>query len=273
MLKKITLLFATVFALHLFDSCTKVPITGRRQMNLLPESTMMGLAITNYQEFLKTNKVITGTADAEMVKRVGQRIAKAVTAYLTKKNQQKRIAGYHWEYNLVDDKTVNAWCMPGGKIVVYKGLLPVTQNENALAVVMGHEIAHAIARHGNERMSEQLALQLSGMGLAVALSSKPQQTQQIFNTAYGVGTTVGVALPHSRFQESEADELGLIFMALAGYDPNEAVAFWSRMKAQSNGAPPVFLSTHPSDESRIAHVKALIPKALAFRSTYGLLAN
>jgi predicted Zn-dependent protease len=253
-------------------SCSQVPITGRRQMNLLPEFSMLSIALTSYKDFLSHNKVISTGPEAEQVKRVGKKIAKAITAYLSKKNNLKRIAGYQWEFNLVEDSKVNAWCMPGGKIVVYKGLLGVTQSEDALAVVMGHEVAHAIARHGNERMSEQLALQLGGIGLQVAIMDKPKETQNIFNTAFGIGTALGIALPHSRLQESEADEMGLIFMALAGYDPAQAVTFWQRMKAASKDAPPAFLSTHPSDASRIANMQKLIPKALAYRKTYGLLA-
>lgn len=235
-------------------------------MNLLPESEMMALALTEYQGFLKTHKVISGTADADMVSRVGNRIARAATDYLTRTKNTKRIAGYKWEYNLVEDKTVNAWCMPGGKIVVYSGLLPVTQNETALAVVIGHEVAHAVARHGNERMSQQLGIQLGGAALAVATSQKPQQTQQVFNQVYGIGSTVALALPFSRMHELEADKLGLMFMALAGYDPNEAPSFWQRMKqaSSSQAAPPAILSTHPSDDKRIAEIQAYLPTVLNF---------
>jgi predicted Zn-dependent protease len=274
MIKRISIIFTTIFIAQFFYGCTQVPITGRKQMNLLPESQMMSLALTSYSDFLKQNKVVSGSADAQMVQRVGQRIANAVTKYLAKKKNTQRIAGYKWEFNLVDNKEMNAWCMPGGKVVVYSGLLPVTQNENALAVVLGHEIAHAIARHGNERMSEQLALQLGGVGLQVAMSSQPQQTQNLFNQAYGIGSAVGVALPHSRKQETEADEMGLIFMALAGYNPHEATPFWQRMKSMTgNNKPPALLSTHPSDETRINNMKIFVPKAEAYVRTYGVLAN
>ncbi len=249
-------------------NCTKVPITGRRQMNLLPESQMMGLALTSYRDFLSKNKTLNN-ANADMVKRVGNNVANAVQRYLAKKNNLKRIAGYKWEFNLVENKEMNAWCMPGGKVVVYSGLLPVTQNEDALAVVMGHEIAHAIARHGNERMSQALALQLGGIGLGVALSTKPQQTQDIFNGLYGTGATVGVLLPHSRMQESEADEMGLMFMAMAGYDPAAAVPLWQRMKQMGGPKPPAFLSTHPDDATRIARLQKLVPKAQAYARLYG----
>jgi predicted Zn-dependent protease len=234
---------------------------------------MMSLALTNYHTFLSQSKVDAGTPDAAMVQRVGQRISTAVGAYLAKTKNSKRIAGYKWEFNLVDNKEINAWCMPGGKVVVYSGLLPVTQNETALAVVLGHEISHAIARHGNERMSEQLALQMGGVALDVALANQGSQTVNTFNQLYGIGTAVGVALPHSRLQESEADEMGLMFMALAGYDPNEAVPFWQRMKSMTGTKPPFYLSDHPSDETRIANMKRLIPKAQAMVRVYGVLAK
>ena len=253
--------------------CTSVPITGRKQMNLLPESQMMSLALTSYHQFLSTSKVDGGTPDAAMVQRVGQRISTAVARYLAKTKNSARISGYKWEFNLVENKEMNAWCMPGGKVVVYSGLLPVTQNETALAVVLGHEISHAIARHGNERMSEQMALLLGGVALDVALANQNTQTVNTFNQLYGVGTAVGVALPHSRLQESEADEMGLMFMALAGYDPHEAIPFWQRMKTMTGAKPPVYLSDHPSDESRIANMRKLIPKAEAMVRTYGVLAN
>ena len=272
-MKRIVIVGLIIGSLQLFEACTRVPITGRKQMNLLPESEMMSLALTSYSTFLKQSKVDTGTPDAAMVQRVGLRISKAVSAYLGKTKNSQRIAGYKWEFNLVNNKEMNAWCMPGGKVVVYSGLLPVTQNENALAVVLGHEISHAIARHGNERMSEQLALQLGATALDVALANQGTQTVNIFNQLYGVGSTVAVALPHSRLQESEADEMGLMFMALAGYNPNEAIPFWQRMKSMTGAKPPVYLSDHPSDESRIANMKKLIPKAEAMVKTYGVLAN
>ncbi|MFM2225959.1 MAG: hypothetical protein RJA07_2161 [Bacteroidota bacterium] len=274
MIKKSSIFFVAILAAQLFYSCTQVPITGRKQMNLLPESQMMSLALTSYSDFLKQNKVVTGTPDAQMVQRVGQRISQAVSVYLSKTKNSQRIAGYKWEFNLVDNKEMNAWCMPGGKVVVYTGLLPVTQNEDALAVVLGHEISHAIARHGNERMSEQLALQLGGVGLQVAMSNKPQATQNIFNQAYGIGSAVGIALPHSRSQETEADEMGLIFMALAGYNPSAASPFWQRMKSMTgNSKPPALLSTHPSDETRINNMKVFVPKAQAYVNKYGVLAK
>lgn len=242
--------------------CAKNPVTGRRSLQLVPESEMRSTAVQQYSSFLAENKVVQGNADAEMVKRIGNRMSEAVKTYLTSKGQADLIDGYQWEFNLVNNDQVNAWCMPGGKVVVYTGIMPVAQNEAGLAVVMGHEIAHAIAKHGNERVSQQMAAQGLGIGLQLALSSKPTQTQQIWNTAYGVGSQVGL-LKYSRTQESEADEMGLIFMALAGYNPDEAVNFWTRMsvKGQGSSKPPEFLSTHPSDNKRIADIKKWLPEA------------
>jgi predicted Zn-dependent protease len=261
-MNKYILAFAAVGLMA--SSCTRVPISGRRQMNLFPESQMMGLSLTAYKDFLTKNKTVTNP-DAAMVKRVGDRMAAAVKQYLTSHKMANRIQGYNWEFNLVESKDLNAWCMPGGKVVVYTGLLPVTKTEAGLAVVMGHEIAHAIARHGNERMSQSLALQLGGMGAAIAMQSKPQETQNIFNQSIGVGSALG-SLAHGRKQESEADDMGLIFMALAGYNPEEAITFWQRMAsaAGSGQKPPEFLSTHPSDATRIAKIKASLPKAKLF---------
>lgn len=255
-------LLATV-ACMLPPSCSKVPLTNRKQVNLLPESELMAMALTEYRSFLNENPAAPSSdANAAMVKSVGEKIRTAVTSYMSKNKMSDRIAGYKWEFNLVNDPQVNAWCMPGGKVVVYSGILPVTQNEAGLAVVMGHEIAHAIARHGNERMSQQMVAQMGGVALGVALQNKPQQTQALFNTAYGVGTTVGVLLPYSRLQESEADKLGLIFSAMAGYDPREAPKFWQRMAAKGGGSPPEFLSTHPSNDTRIKDINKFMPEAL-----------
>jgi predicted Zn-dependent protease len=177
---------------------------------------------------------------------------------------EKRIKGFEWEFNLVDDKAVNAWAMPGGKIVVYKGILPITKNDTGMAVVMGHEIAHIVAKHGNERMSQQLVVQMGGMALDVAMKEKPEQTRAIFQQAYGVTTQVGVMLPYSRKHEYEADKLGLVFMAMAGYNPESAIKFWEKMMAQGGAKPPEFLSTHPSDENRIAELKKYLPEAMKY---------
>lgn len=245
--------------------CSTVPITGRSQLSLISASEMNALSFQQYGDFLKQNKLSANQEQTSMVKRVGVNIQKAVEKYFAQNNLSKELDGYKWEFNLVESPDVNAWCMPGGKVVVYTGILPITKDETGLAVVMGHEIAHAIAQHGAERMSQGLLQQLGGVALSIAIKDKPQETQNLFMTAYGVGTTVGVMLPFSRTQESEADRLGLIFMAMAGYNPNYAVDFWTRMASQGGGGkPPEFLSTHPSDETRIADIKKELPEAMSY---------
>jgi predicted Zn-dependent protease len=254
-----------VLTVGLLTACSTVPLTGRNQLILIPDNQVMTLSFDQYNQFLSEHEVIKGTPETQMVQRVGQRIQKAVEAYLHKNGQEGLLSGYKWEFNLVKDKQVNAFCMPGGKVVVYSGILPVTENESGLATVMGHEIGHAIARHGNERMSQGLMVQMGGMALGAALSSRPQETQQLFMTAFGLGTQVGVLLPYGRLQESEADLLGLIFMAMAGYDPNTAVAFWQRMANQKDqAAPPEFLSTHPAHATRIADIRHHLPEAMTY---------
>ena len=256
--------YSGIIVLTLFMvACSKVPITGRKQLNMLPESQLMSMSLTQYQTFLKENKTIKSGSNAEMVKRVGNKIAKQVEAYMKKHGHGNRVKDYKWEFNLVDDDLVNAWCMSGGKVVFYTGILPITKNETGLAVVMGHEIAHAIARHGNERMSQGLLVQAGGLGLSVSLSEKPELTRNLLLQSFGVGGTLGI-LKFSRMHESEADKMGLIFMAMAGYDPDEAVKFWQRMSEQGGQKPPEFLSTHPHDDTRIADIKAYLPEALKF---------
>ncbi|MFZ2323460.1 MAG: M48 family metallopeptidase [Ignavibacteriaceae bacterium] len=244
--------------------CSTVPITGRSQLNLVSSSEMNSMSFQQYDEFLTQNKLSTDQNETAMVKRVGVKIQKAVETYFAQNNLSKELEGYQWEFNLVESPDVNAWCMPGGKVVVYTGILPITKDETGLAVVMGHEIAHAVAQHGSERMSQQMLQQLGGVALSVALKNEPETTQSIFSAAYGVGTEVGVMLPFSRTHESEADHLGLIFMAMAGYNPNYAVDFWTKMAAQGGSKPPEFLSTHPSDETRIADIKKELPEAMKY---------
>jgi len=246
-------------------SCSTVPITGRSQLNLIPGNSMLSMSLQQYDSFLKEHKLSADKEQTAKVKRVGVRIQDAVERYLGAKGMSDRLAGYKWEFNLVEDKQINAWCMPGGKVVVYTGILPVAQGEAGLAVVMGHEIAHAIAEHGNERMSHGLLAQFGGMALEEALSSQAGATKQLWMSVYGVGAQYGALLPYSRLQENEADRLGLIFMAMAGYDPNAAAPFWQRMASQKGGAaPPEFLSTHPSDATRIENIKRLIPEAMGY---------
>lgn len=258
--KKISLCFILLSII----SCSRVPLTGRKQVNMLPEGTLMSMSLTNYKDFLSQHKKL---ADSDPrtghVKQVGKRIQDAVAKYLNQEGLEKRIQGFNWEFNVVEEDVVNAWCMPGGKVVVYTGLLPVTQTDEGLATVMGHEIAHAIARHGNERMSQQLVVTMGGVALAVALSDKPKETQNIFLASYGVGSTLGV-LKYSRTHESEADKLGLIFMAMAGYDPSQAVAFWQRMSKTGGSSIPQFMSTHPSHETRIKDIQAFLPEAMNY---------
>lgn len=245
-------------------SCTKVPITGRKQVNLIPESELIGMSLTAYSEFLSQHKVLPDSDPrTQMVKRIGERIKTSSESFLKSKGQLKRVAGFQWEFNVVEENTVNAWCMPGGKVVVYTGILPVTKDEPSLAVVMGHEIAHAIARHGNERMSQALLIQAGGLTLQGLMSERPQQAQDLFLLSYGVSSTLG-ALAFSRQHESEADKMGLIFMAMAGYDPNTAIGFWERMAQSGGQAPPEILSTHPSDATRIADLKKFMPEALKY---------
>lgn len=246
-------------------ACQKVPITGRRQVSLIPESDMIAMSLTSYSEFLSKNPAVSETdANARMVSKIGTDMQKAVEVFMQEKGLSSRLEGYKWEFHMVNENTVNAWCMPGGKVVVYSGLLPVTQTEAALACVMGHEIAHAVARHGNERMSQGLLVQAGGLALSVALSQKPQITQDIFLQSYGISSQLGM-LKYSRTHESEADKMGLVFMAIAGYDPNEAVAFWERMAKASEGkSPPEILSTHPSDATRIADIKSFLPEAMKY---------
>lgn len=221
------------------------------------------MSLTQYRSFLSQNPPLPeSNPDAAMVKRVGSNISMGVKTFLKNKKQSKRIKNFKWEFNLVNDPSVNAWCMPGGKVVFNTGILPITQDEVGVAVVMGHEVAHAVARHGNERLSQQLVVAGGGIGLSLALQEKPAQTRNMFLAAYGVGSTLG-ALAYSRTHESEADKMGLVFMALAGYNPEAAVGFWQRMAQVSAGAakPPEFLATHPSDQRRIKDIQDFMPQA------------
>jgi len=256
------------FALALV-SCAKVPITGRSQLNLIPGSEMLAMSETQYTRFLGENKLSGDRAATAQVERVGNRIRDAVVSYMDSHGMGERIKGYKWEMHLVESKEVNAWCMPGGKVVVYTGILPVTKDDAGLAVVLGHEIGHAIAQHGNERMSQAMLAQAGGLALSEALKSHPAETQQLWMQAFGVGAQVGALLPFSRLQESEADRIGLVLMAMAGYDPHEAVGFWQRMAAHGGSKPPELLSTHPADERRIAELQKEIPEALKYYKKAG----
>ncbi len=245
----------------IFWACHKNAITGTRGLTLIPESEMMTMSYSQYDQFLTENKPLPDSDErVKLVKQCGLRIQKAVETYYAERGLSKQLDGFQWTFNVVDENTVNAWCMPGGKVVVYTGLLPVTQDEQSLAVVMGHEIAHAIARHGNQRMSQGMLMQFGGMALSVALSQKPQITQQLFMQSFGIGSQLGM-LSYSRKHETEADKMGLVFAAMGGYNPEAAVGFWQRMSAGGGQKPPELLSTHPSDERRIRDLQAFMPEA------------
>lgn len=252
----------------LFTACATVPLTGRRQASLVSEAEMQQMATQSYREFLNapTTRVVNNTAQSRKVKEIGSKIQSAVVKYMNANGYADQIAGFNWEYNLFESKDVNAWCMPGGKVAVFTGILPVTANDAGLATVMGHEIAHAIARHSSERYSNAMIAQ--GLGSIVGGAvTKSEAGAGVFQQIFGVGAQAGVLLPNSRKQESEADRLGLTFMAMAGYNPASAIDFWQRMAAQKNGgAPPEFLSTHPSDATRIADIKRYLPEAQKFYS-------
>jgi predicted Zn-dependent protease len=249
----------------LLYACASVAVTGRKQLSLISSDEIIGMSSAQYGEVLKTSKLSTDQTQVDLVKRVGTKIQKAVESYMAQQNRSAELAKFAWEFNLIeDDKTVNAWCMPGGKVAFYTAIMPICADENGVAVVMGHEVAHAIANHGAERMSEQMVAQLGMNVLGAAIGANPTGTQQIFMQAVGIGTNIGM-LKFSRKHESEADHMGLIFMAMAGYDPNGAPKFWERMSAGSGGQqPPEFMSTHPSHDTRIKDLQGWIPEAMGY---------
>lgn len=272
-MKKYILASAIVSIGFLF-SCATNPITGKSSLNFVSNSELFPSSFQQYGTFLKENKVITGTADAKRVESVGIRIKRAAEKYLIHLGQPQYLKDYQWEYKLVDNKEVNAWCMPGGKIVVYSGILPITKDEAGLATVMGHEVSHALANHGAQRMSASQLQQLGAVGVSVATGNKSAESQEMWQKYYGLGSQVGVMLPFSRSHETEADKIGLALMAIAGYNVDEAVLFWQRMSAKSGGTTtPEFLSTHPSDATRIANLKALIPEAKAIAAKVGVISK
>ena len=259
-MKKLNILFSFMIALSM---CQPTPETGRRQLNLVSEEELFKLSFEQYQEYLNTHEVITGTDDAELVKNVGENIKNAVQQYY--KDNPKKLQRYRWEFNLIKDTAVNAFAMPGGKVAIMSPILPVTANAAGLAFVIGHEAAHSVANHANERLSQLLLAELGGMALTEALQKQPQKTRELALVAYGLGAQVGILLPYSRIQESEADQLGLTFMAMAGYDPNQAIGFLERMMEMEKGQkPPEFLSTHPAEENRIKEIKKQLPEAMKY---------
>lgn len=268
-IKTLKFSFLVVLTALFLQTCGSVPLTGRRQLQLVSDEQVIALSLQQYQEFMRTAPVERGTTNAQMVTRVGTRIANAVETFLKNNGYESELEKYAWEFNLVKDKSVNAFAMPGGKIVIYDGLLPVTQNETALAVVIGHEIAHVVAKHSVERLSQQIAAQYGGAIAGSVLGGSAGG--QLGKAVFGLGAQYGVMLPYARKQEYEADELGLAFMALAGYDPRTAVPFWTRMAQSSTGSrPPEFLSTHPTDANRIANLDKIMPRVLPYYQGTGV---
>ena len=262
----------TAVILGIVTSCATNPFSGKKTMALVPDSEILPSAFAQYSAFLKESKVVSGTTNAKLVESVGIKIKNAAERYLNANGYQGYLKDYRWEYKLVESNEINSWCLPGGKIVVYSGILPVTKNEAGLATVMGHEVAHALANHGQQRMSGAMLQQLGAVGTQVLVGEKSEQTQALAMQAYGAGSNVLGMLPFSRSHESEADEIGLILMAIAGYNPDESVLFWQRMsaKAGAGGAPPEILSTHPSDATRMSNLQRLIPKAKAEAKKFGV---
>lgn len=250
-------------------SCSNVPLTGRKQFTAIPSEQMLALSAESYSQVLSENKVSNNAAYISSVNRVGKKVTAAVEKYLAMNGLESRTEAFDWQFNVLASEQLNAWCMPGGQIAFYEGIMPVCGDDNGIAIVMGHEIAHAVARHGNERMSQQLLISMGGVALSEALEKEKETTQQLALLAFGVGTQLGVSLPYSRTHESEADELGLYFMAMAGYDPRTAPAFWERMEQAGGARPPEFLSTHPDPMNRIQHLHEIMPKAMEYYDAAG----
>ncbi len=252
-------------------SCAINPFTGKKTMAFMPNAQLLPMAFAQYDQFLIDNNVVSGTSDAEMITRVGTRISMAAERWLDANNYQGYLKDYVWEYKLVKDKAVNAWCMPGGKIVFYTGILPIADGETGIAAIMGHEVAHALANHGQQRMSAEIIQQAGALGVAAATNDKSSTEQSVWMLAYGAGSSVAGMLPFSRSHETEADQIGLYLMAIAGYNPEEASMLWERMKANSGQkGSPEFLSTHPSNDSRISNLKSLAADAKSEARKFGV---
>lgn len=250
-------------ALFLLTGCSSVPLTGRKQVLLVSDQEVLSSSLTQYNDYMKSATKSTNQAQTQMVTRVGKKIAEATEAYLKANGLSSEIQNFAWEFNLVQDSQVNAFCMPGGKIVVYEGLMKLVSSDDELAVVIGHEVAHAVAKHSNERMSQQVMAQYGAAILGAATQNKSQAIQTVAGTVYGIGAQYGVMLPFSRKHELEADYMGLVFMTMAGYNPDVAVGFWQKMSAGSGGTTPEFMSTHPSDATRIADIQKALPEIKA----------
>ena len=266
---KSTRIIIALLAIFLIEACSQVPFTGRNQTQLIPISTINELSYSQYDDFLAENNALPADApETRLIRRIGNDIISAVEVYYKANKMEDQLKNFNWEFNVIESEQVNAFCMPGGKVVFYTGIMDVAENEDALAVIMGHEIAHALAHHGNERMSQMVWAQLGFAALDVAIAEQPDDTRNLIMAAAGAGAQIGIMLPFSRKHESEADEIGLYLMTMAGYDPTEAVPFWSRMSKQSAGAPPEFLSTHPGPERRAENLNKLVPKAREFAREY-----
>lgn len=260
-MKCIQKIAASLIVLLILTSCGSVPLTGRKQMLLVSDSEVLTASLTQYDEYIKTAPKSTDKTKTATVERVGKRIAAATEEYLRQNGMTSEINNFSWEFNLIKSDEINAFCMPGGKIVVYEGLLPLAASDDELAVVVGHEVAHAVAKHSNERMSQEILAQYGASVVDAALSNKSAATQQIGNTVFGLGAQLGVMLPYSRKHELEADYMGLVFMTMAGYNPNKAVSFWQKMSAASGGGNASdFMSTHPNDNKRIAQIQQYLPE-------------
>ncbi|MBD3366957.1 MAG: M48 family metalloprotease [Candidatus Eisenbacteria bacterium] len=248
--------------LVLAAGCATVPVTGRQQLALVPDRELVMMGADNYAQLMERSEIVTSGPEVDSVVRVGRRIAESTERFLVENGLENEVRAYDWQFNLIEDDAVNAFCMPGGRIGVYTGILDVTRDDEGLAVVMAHEVAHAVAGHSNERMSQMLIAELGGTALSRALDEEPERTRQLAMAAYGLGAQVGVLLPYSRRHESEADRIGLILMARAGYDPRAAVPFWRRMAREGGQTPPEFLSTHPHPDTRIEDIETHLPEAI-----------
>lgn len=261
-------IIATLCVVFLFVQCTTVPITGRKRINIVSDSQVLPTSFAQYNTFLQENKVSTNVEKSNQIKKIGKDISQAVDRFMRANNMVEEANSYKWEFNLIEDQTVNAWCMPGGKVVFYTGILPICANEDGIAAVMGHEVAHAFAKHGQERMSQGQLQQIGGLAVALGTSGKSAEAQQIWNTAFGVSSGLGM-LKFSRTHEQEADRLGLVFMIMAGYNGTEAAEVWVRMNQKSGGSSqPVILRTHPTNASRIQDLKAYLPEARRLAAKY-----
>ena len=264
--KIISISLILVFAI----SCSTVPITGRKRINIVKDSQILPASFAQYEGFLKENKISKNAKMTKEIKSVGLNISKAVDKFMRANGMVSEANNYRWEFNLIEDKNVNAWCMPGGKVVFYTGILPICDNTDGIAAVMGHEVAHAFAKHGQERMTSSYGQQLGGIAVALGTNKKDPKTRTLWNTIYGVGSTVGM-LAYSRTHETEADKLGMVFMIMAGYKPEEAINVWIRMSTLNKGnKPPEFLSTHPSNETRIQNLRKYLPTAIAQAKKYNV---